>query len=152
MEKVKEPIVINSFDDFIAFIESLKIDICKGDPAERYDYGGYRHKEPSKDKRPFIFVEYSVGGIRGGSCWDDSEVKHYAYTSSDQPEELAALDTILEKITPNITFLQYKNIVAKVIKHDTRTENEYYGNSTNYAIKKCNLETLYNVLKEKEII
>ena len=63
------------------------------------------------------------------------------------PEELEALDKLLESSCPEITFLQYKKLL-RLVKHDTRTENEYYGNSTNYATKTIALRDVYQFLKE----
>lgn len=141
-----------SFDDFIEAAKKLDVSICYGDP-ELYEnrYGRFGNKN-KKDKTPYIYVEYSTGGVSGGSCWDEGPANYTSYTSSEPPRDLEDFDIILEKICPNISFLTYKNITNSLIEHSTRTENEYYGNSSSYAMKKCNLVKLYNLLVEKDLI
>ena len=36
-----------------------------------------------------------------------------------------------------------------LVEHDSKTEYEYYGNQTNYALKRIDVEKLYNYMKEK---
>lgn len=144
---------IDSLEKFLEIVKEAGVSIHNGDPSVKENRYGMSYKQAqkkSKDTRPYICVQWSTGGMGGGSCWNDDEPS--PYTNSDPPEELTELDTILENICPNITFLQYKNIVNKVVEHSNWTEYEYYGNSTDYAMKKCNLETLYSLLKEKFII
>ena len=118
--------------------------------AGKYHYKDKVHdwttRKP-KDIDPYIFVEWETGGVNGGSCWDSSNPT--PYTLDNPPEELHILDAILEKYRPNITYLEYKNLSANIMEYDSRTEREYYGNSTNYAIKKVLIKDLYNYLIEK---
>lgn len=139
------PSKIISLEDFISHIKNL-VSIHYGDPARRDDY----YTKDKTDKTPYIYVEWSTGGTRGGSCWGDSE--NYAYTSDDQPSDLTDLDLIIENIASEITFMEYKKITRNIIETDSRSVDEYYGNSTNYAMKKCNLEKLYTVLVENNIL
>jgi hypothetical protein len=99
----------------------------------------------------YLYVEWVSGGISGGSCWDDSSENHYAIDPSPE-KELNDLDAILTTICPNLTFLQYKRLAGKVIKQDSRTENEYYGNSTVYSYKYVKLKDLYDALIEIELM
>lgn len=63
--------------------------------------------------------------------------------------EFVELDSILEKVCPNISFLQYKNICNKIINSDTRSEGDYYGGSVTYGYKYFNVRSLYDALVEK---
>lgn len=149
------PEKITSFQDFIQLVKGLSVSITYGDPTNRYDrhrytYGTPKQKAEELKKPPYIYVEWSTGGVSGGSCYDTGdEDPHHAYSSSDPEGELTDLDLILEHINPGITFLQYKNLTRDIIETSSRTENEYYGNYTNYAMKKCNLEKLYDALVER---
>lgn len=138
---------IHSLDDFLKFIKSLDIFIENGDPVTKR-HGRNSLQEP--DFAPYIYVYWSTGGIGGGSCWDDGTepVRHYS-TPGSKPEELFDLDTIIEKVKPDITLMQYKSLCNKLVEYDEYTENEYYGNSSNYAVKKCNLAKLYNEFVER---
>lgn len=97
----------------------------------------------------------NTGGIGGGSCWDTGEGDpHYAYTNDNaESAEIPALDTLLEAISPNITFLQYKRLmsIAKVENHSW-SENEYYGNCSNYVRKRVKLGDLYGALCEMNLL
>lgn len=110
----------------------------------------WRHDSGEKITKPRLFVEWSTGGVSGGSCWDNSNPQ--PYTNNDKPKELQILDAILENICPSISFLQYKNLVNSLIKYDSRTESEYYGNSTDYTSQMVVLRELYNYLKEHNFI
>ncbi len=115
--------------------------------AGRYGYQDKAYNYTSRKQEkvdPYIYVEWSTGGVSGGSCWDSSNPT--PYTSDNPPEELYSLDQILEKYRPNITYLEYKSLAAQIIEFDSRTEREYYGNSTNYAIKKVIIRKLYDYL------
>ena len=94
-----------------------------------------------------LFVEWCTGGVSGGSCWDSSTPQ--PYTSNESPAELTELDAILEHFHPNISFIQYKNMLHTLVEEGTRHESEYYGNSTDYRWKKIELKKLYDYMKEK---
>ena len=56
---------------------------------------------------------------------------------------------MLEKVKPDITFLQYKVMVQAIMKTGSYTRGEYYGNSTTYAYKAVSVRRLYEYLREK---
>ena len=91
-----------------------------------------------------ISIEWIVGGREGGNCWGDEA--RYDVDQEEEPE-FEELDNILNKICPNITFLQYKKILSFI---DKKVEEDYgwYGNYNLVAKKSLNLLTLYNYLKE----
>jgi len=112
---------------------------------------GWKHKEEdAKELRHVLRTEWYIGGVSGGSCWDDgSENNHYSVVSDSSPEELTILDAILLKFCPSINFLEYKILTNKLVEYKTRSENEYYGNSSNYASYTVVVEDLFNYIKEK---
>lgn len=117
--------------------------------TERLDFrtGTIQNLDISKH---FVWMIHETGGVRGGSCWDNSDPQ--SYHNSDPMPEFTEFYQILERIVPNITFLQAKVMEPIVIKETSDTESEYYGNSIDYAIKYVNLTELYNYLVEKELI
>lgn len=94
-------------------------------------------------------IEWVTGGITGGSCWGND--KMYSRSAHSEPS-FDQLDNILEKICPNITFLQYKKICQDIIEEIDYEQNEYYGNSTNYRIKYFTAENLYHALLESNLL
>jgi hypothetical protein len=98
----------------------------------------------TKDK--LMSSKWSNGGSYG-NCWDDS----MSSTSGDSPLEFIELDNLLEKIIPEITYLQYKKI-RTLVKSDNETEYGYYNSSENYSWWEINLKELYSKLIEMELI
>jgi hypothetical protein len=119
----------------------------EGDGNFEESYRASWRYDSKKVNEPRLYVEWSTGGISGGSCWESSDPQ--PYTSNSQPKELAILDAILEEICPNISFLQYKNLTSTLVKCDTRSECEYYGNQTDYATKSVDVKDLYDYLSNK---
>jgi hypothetical protein len=99
--------------------------------------------------RTILTVEWATGGYSGGNCWDDSDPQPY-YTGNVE-QNLHDLDKILEKVCPTISFLQYK-LLCENIKYGTRTEYEYYGNSTTYSTKSISVDDIWSFLVEKNLV
>lgn len=91
-------------------------------------------------------VEWMTGGAWGGNCWNDCTPDSYCPEPSAEPE-MEELDQILQKTTPNISFLHYKQLLQKV-KRDSRVEYEYYGNHTSYASKEIVIDAIWDFLQE----
>lgn len=119
---------------------------------EYFKRGDWRSCDRNREKinTPRLYVSWSPGGVSGGNCWDSTEPT--AYSNHEKPKELQILDSILEKICPNISFLQYKSLTNQLIKFEEWTEPEYYGNSTDYCSLMVDVKELYNYLVEHNII
>lgn len=117
-------------------------------------FNKYAKKCPylNDDDTLYIYGETEMGGARGGSCWGG---KASNYSTGQEPEdaEVPELDNILEEISPNISFLKYK-ILIKSIPWLTNTKyyNDYYGNYTKYGYKYIDCNTLFESLKNADII
>jgi len=87
----------------------------------------------------------------GGSwrdCWDNTGT----VSPSSAPEGFRELDDLLEKVAPDISFLQYKKILSECVSNKEFSEGDYYGGSTYHNKQVLNVIALYNYLIEKEII
>ena len=124
--------------------ESLKFD---GQLEETYrDKSVFRYWEKPEIEEARLYVEWETGGSRGGSCWGGVSE---GYSSDDPPKELTLLDTILEKLCPNLSFLQFRRLCNNLMKYDSYSDNgDYYGNYTTYGYKFILLEELFRFLKE----
>lgn len=97
--------------------------------------------------------QWITGGIGGGSCWDTGEGPDPHYSKDAEPEpEFVQLDKLLEIVWPAITHLQYKNLVRELITIKESSDNDYYGNYTNWSEKKIDIAALYRYLKERNVI
>jgi hypothetical protein len=102
-------------------------------------------KTDDTNQIPALVLRWTTGGTSGGSCWDDGEHdNHYSREGEPQPD-WDDLHKILEHLTPLLPFLQYKKLM-KLVRKDSYTENEYYGNSTTYAVHLMEIKPLYEFL------
>lgn len=108
------------------------------------------YKAPgTKDPLPlptYIFVKYSTGGVSGGSCWDSSDPQPYYEKHVD--DEFKDFYKVLEEFAPNMTYIEVKRLESR-IKIDDWTETEYYGNSTDYTVKRIGVKEIYDYLIDK---
>ena len=150
-----------TYEGFIHELETaLKITVpkyVKPDPSEKkgwmqdyaerhwYDSSGIKivHKEAA------LINSWETGGVSGGSCWDSSNPQ--PYSSGKVEPEWTELTEILEHFVPEITFLKYKALMGLTTMIE-KTEHEYYGNHTDYAIRVLPLKTLYEFLDEKGML
>ena len=95
-------------------------------------------------------VQWYTGGYTGGSCWG-GEARH-STLGADEPAELVMLDEFLEELFPTMTMFQYKRIMNELVEHSSYTEREYYGNTSDYSVRRVNYQTLFNRLVENKII
>jgi hypothetical protein len=91
-------------------------------------------------------IEWTTGGLTGGSCWGTSD---YSARESEPEPEFEELDRLLEGLRPEITYLQYKALYRMLVQTDSRTSNDYYGNHTSYALKTLELSALYDQFVER---
>ena len=94
-------------------------------------------------------MEWTVGGSRGGNCWDDTPSREYA--SDRKPGELLSLDAIFQGICPAISYLAFRRL-EKLVKSGQRSEDEYYGNRTDYEFSYVSLRDLYDFLQEEKLL
>ncbi|MFA5071334.1 MAG: hypothetical protein WC511_03075 [Candidatus Pacearchaeota archaeon] len=94
---------------------------------------------------------WETGGQSGGSCWGGNPQQYH--TSNREPD-LKSLDLILKEKYPQISYLEYRELVSDLFVYDTDYRSEYYGNGTDYAVKYCKLsaflEKLNAFLSRKE--
>ena len=112
-----------------------------------YDKNNNRSIYSSSLPKNTIGIKWSMGGTYG-SCWDDIQRQ----VSGDIEPEFTEIDEVLEKLCPNITFLQYKLLMGKLLNVDETNEGDYYGGSIAYGMKYIRIRELYNYLKEKKFI
>lgn len=70
----------------------------------------------------------------------------------DETPDFVEFDELIERICPNISFIQYKNIYRKCVTQKTRTDYDYYGGYEEKAWFECDMKTLYKILLEKGLI
>ena len=115
---------------------------------DRNSYSWLRPNDPKKPDRYYIQVDWTTGGMTGGSCWGGDL---YA-VDPDPPEELVDLDKILTLVCPNISFLQYKALCSELVKTESYTNNEYYGNYYNKVQKILFIDDLYSYLTKHKML
>jgi hypothetical protein len=138
-------------DKFLKVLTAADVSFYK---RKQEGYQERFHMIAPKEKRAldldqhYLYVEWCSGGIGGGSCWDDGKEDVHHYSISGEPEsDFDDIDTILTELCPNLSFLQYKQLM-KITKRESYSQNEYYGNSTDYTYKYVLLRDLLNKLVE----
>lgn len=121
-----------------------------GELEMSYHSREWLRRQKGEIKEPRLIVTWSTGGVSGGSCWDSSNPK--PYTSNDLPEELEILDTILTHFYSQMSFLQYRVLSNTLVKYDTYSVGEYYGNCTDYAYKTIDIRSLYDYMVENNLL
>ena len=88
-----------------------------------------------------------TGGMGGGSCWGDEP-----YRMGSDPEEFIDLATLFDRVCPAMTYRQHSSVMGAVLETTYGTEYEYYGNYTDYGIKRVNYRRLYDALVAEGLI
>lgn len=150
------------FDDFLKIARKEQADFAQNDDLAYVALGYLRNNadknsllkeedcyDLEKVSWPGFIILTEVGGVSEGSCWDSSNPQPY-YTENKIPG-LDQLDSFLEKICPQITYLQFKKISKLILDVDHRVA-EYYGNHTKYRGSYLDFNQLYQELKEMNLI
>jgi hypothetical protein len=141
------------FDAFLKKIKVAGVTVHKSTKAELERKRAWLSYTPAYAE-PYISVVWSTGGVSGGSCWDTGDDVYNAYVNDEveYDSEFVDLDCVLNAAAADITFIRYKSLCRKLIKHSSWTSNEYYGNSTNYSSKVILLKELFDWLKENKLM
>lgn len=132
MSKKKKPI---TFDEFL--------DICR----EKADV----YADDYKERKNIIYVKWTTGGMTGASCYDTGTARMRPTESEPEPE-FNEIDKILEIFSPNINFLQYKNLLTEVIEREEDGYSDFYGNYDKYGIKLIDMRKLFDALLKRGYI
>lgn len=91
---------------------------------------------------------WCLGGT-SGSCYgnDLSPV-----SAGPQPTSFKEFDDLLEKVCPQISFLQYKKLYNHCVTTDTESHGDYYGGNVEYGFYICHLPKLYEMLVKMGIV
>lgn len=92
---------------------------------------------------------YSGTWCMGGEqrdCWGST-----SKLSVDAPCNFDALDELLEKFCPEITFLQYKKLYNACVTEDSRYNHDYYS-SWEEGYYKCDIVKLFEMLEEMGLV
>jgi len=134
--------------EFLKIVDKLKITVCEKD--EKKSPWAKQLKSCKKATLDgVIYEKWCTGGITGGGYSDQSN--YYAQQGEQEPDFIE-LDNLLTEICPNITYLQYKKLIAGLIELQSWTEDEYYGNSSTYSCKIINLRKLFEKLLEMKLM
>jgi len=99
---------------------------------------------PTTVKGNVIYMRYLTGGMMGGGYHSDSYL--HSFVADGRPN-FVALDIVLKKISPEITYLQYKDIERLINETEDDDSADYYGNCSDFGVEYIILDELYNYLK-----
>jgi hypothetical protein len=99
-------------------------------------------------QRPALVNSWVTGGTRGAGYWGQ-EGKH-SFDGDPEPE-WADLLKVLDRFSPNISYLKFRRLMASAIGTETDQRSDYYGNETNYQCKFTFVEDLFNFLRNEDL-
>jgi hypothetical protein len=90
-----------------------------------------------------LYVEHnwSMGGTYG-NCWDDS----MSSSEGEIKPEFTSLDTIVDLINPNLSYMKYRTKVIPLVESYTTSNGDYYGGSTTTGHERVNIYKLWEAL------
>lgn len=91
---------------------------------------------------------WSLGGT-SGNCYDNDK---FQISADEQPTEFKEFDELLERVCPGISFLQYKKLYKACVTIKVEGQDDYYGGYTENARFVCDLQVLYAMLLESNLI
>jgi hypothetical protein len=142
MRKITVNVGTAGYEAFLARVKTLNVAL--GNHIIR----DYRNTAKTGD---YIKESWTTGGLSGGSCWDDGETdNHYAVEGNREPE-LTDIFTIMEAFCPDLSFLNARKLMG-LIKYDSYTDNEYYGNYFHYGVKYVDLRELYDAFVDLGVL
>lgn len=104
---------------------------------------------PSTKSKPlYLYGESWCLGGTWGDCWGGSGT----VSASEPVDDFRELDELLSRVAPGITYLQYRNMARECVSTETYSEGDYYGGSTQHAVKVCDLRKLYDWLRENNLL
>ena len=95
-----------------------------------------------EDNKYFYSDAWRTGGET--SSWNSDRTSRM---DAEAPCEFELFDEVMEKICPNITFLQYKKLYRECVRVDTRHQSDYYS-WWDEDFHKCDIEKLFDMLLE----
>ncbi len=132
-----------TFEEFEKEIN--KLDHVYIDRRKALCYGWNRSPDPNPEMG--IYIEWVVGGQSGGHCGGGD-----LYRLGTEPEpDWVGLDEILERLAPNISFIQFRRLLNESLV-ENYTSDGYYGNYTDYSYRWLSVRKLYDYLIEKGVL
>ena len=125
-------------------MELTKEDILQINKEAPSDQGIFKEPWgiPVHIKEHVVYMRWNTGGMSGGNCWGDDP---HSYRGDSKPI-FKALDLVLKKLKPDVTFLQFREL-NDLIHTNRETQYEYYGNSDDYEIEYIILSELIKKLE-----
>ena len=91
--------------------------------------------------------KWCIGGDRC-DCWGG----HWVKDDEDEPEPFTEFDNIINFYCPNISHQNYTKLWNACVEEEIISEPDYYGGCMRYKYYYCNLESLFKMMEEMNII
>jgi len=89
---------------------------------------------------------WKTGGVTGNSCWG---TKNEPVSPETPPDFIQGLDNFLEAVKPDMSFMQYRKLLASSQKSGSYSDrSDYYGNYYDYSYKAVSCNELFTKMAE----
>ena len=101
-----------------------------------------------ESKDLYLVQQIEVGGSSGGNCWG-GESSRYINTE-DLNKNFTDFEEALILLCPELTFANFLALRKdNIVKTQEHTEQEYYGDSTDFLYRYVSLKELYDQITKK---
>jgi hypothetical protein len=125
------------------FDSDIKIKIEYHDVERKNVYEGIMEPMSSYKREGYLYSDTWCSGGDWADCWGN---RGDCWT--DDPVEFKEFDNLIERLCPNITFLQYKRIHSDCVTLETDYDYDYYGGCQHNSYYVCDMKKLYEMIKE----
>lgn len=125
----------------------IDYEIIEHDVIEAPSLSIYFNKYKSR-KNDFVLTSesWSAGGS-WGNCWGNSGT-----ISPDPVPQFKEFDDMLMQLCPDISFMTYKKLYNGTVTIEEESERDYYGGTEYRHYYKCDLEKLYKMMVELNLL
>lgn len=93
---------------------------------------------------PYVKSDDWTTGGEWGNCWGERG----GYSGEAPPESFDKFDELIEKVWPDISFLQYKKLHKECVSIKEGNSHDYYSSGRDYAFYQLDVRKLYDMLEE----
>lgn len=98
-----------------------------------------------------LSVQWCTGGVTGGS-WGEGGSDNLRPLSGEPEPDFTSLEEVLFQVAPTISFMLYRKLCRDLSTTSSTSDQDFYGNRTDYMTKSIDVKALYKFLLDHNAI